>query len=50
MTNKISRRVTRKNEGNPSGLESYMCNKIIRKNAVSITVLHPIGLTEGIVL
>jgi hypothetical protein len=42
----ITRKVT---EFSP-GLENYMCNKIIRKNAVSITVLHPIGLTEGIAL
>jgi hypothetical protein len=42
----ITKRVTESS----SGLKSYMCNKIIRKSAVSITVLHPIGLTEGIVL
>jgi hypothetical protein len=31
-----------------AGLESYMCRKIIRRNAASVTVLHPIGLTEEI--
>lgn len=42
--------IIKKSHDNSLGLESYMCNKLIRKNATSITVLHPIGLTEGIVL
>jgi hypothetical protein len=43
--------ITKKNpEISNEGLESYMCEKIIRRNALSITVLHPIGLTEGIIV
>jgi hypothetical protein len=30
------------------GLKSYMCNKIIRKNNSAVTILHPIGFTDGI--
>jgi hypothetical protein len=37
-------------ENGYEGLESYMCNRLIRRNAVSVTVLHPIGLTEGITI
>jgi hypothetical protein len=41
--------ITRKNpEVNQQGVENYMCEKLIRRNAASITVLHPVGLTEGI--
>jgi hypothetical protein len=30
------------------GLNSYMCSRIIRKNNSAVTVLHPIGFTEGL--
>jgi ligand-binding sensor domain-containing protein len=43
--------ITRKISGsNNQGLESYMCEKLVRRNAVSLTVLHSIGLTEGITI
>jgi hypothetical protein len=41
--------ITKENpELNYQGVKSYMCEKLIRRNAASITVLHPVGLTEGI--
>jgi hypothetical protein len=43
--------ITRKiSDVESSGLENYMCSKIIRKSASVITVLHPVGLSEGVVL
>jgi hypothetical protein len=43
--------ITKENpETNYEGLKNYMCNRLIRRNAVSLTVLHPIGLSEGIAI
>jgi hypothetical protein len=37
-------------ESSTQGLENYMCSKLIRRSAISLTVLHSVGLTEGIVI
>jgi hypothetical protein len=42
--------ITKKIESGPPGLESYMCNRIVRKNAAHVSVLHPIGLTDGVII
>jgi ligand-binding sensor domain-containing protein len=42
--------ITKKIDEVSGGLESYMCNRIIRKTGNTITVLHPLGFTEGIVI
>jgi hypothetical protein len=42
--------ITKKTGSLNTGLESYMCNRIIRKTGNSITVLHPLGFTEGLII
>ena len=42
---------TKKQDGVTSDtgiLNNHMCNKIVRKSASTLTILHTIGLTEGI--
>ena len=38
------------NSGSDERLNSYICNKIIRKDTNTYTILHGIGLTEGITI
>jgi ligand-binding sensor domain-containing protein len=40
--------ITRKPAGGAMpGLENYMCNKLINKGGGAVTILHPVGFTEG---
>jgi hypothetical protein len=42
--------ITKKTDLVTTGLESYMCSRIIRKTGNAITILHPIGFTEGLII
>jgi hypothetical protein len=42
--------ITKKKGSSNSGLESYMCTRIIKKAGNAITVLHPLGFSEALII
>jgi hypothetical protein len=41
--------ITRKNEiAGITGVDNYMCNKLLRRTATAITVVHPVGFSKEI--